>query len=173
LTLALGVLCHDIAKPNTRGVTKEGKTHFRGHENVGAVMTEEILKRLKYSNDVVEVVVSHVKNHMKFFVAKEMKRSTMVRFARLKNFSELVELGKLDALGSNGNLEHLEFVEKFLNENADVISSNRLINGNDLITLGMMPSPKFKVVLDQVETAQLEGRVKTKEDALNLARKLR
>jgi poly(A) polymerase len=172
LTLALSALLHDVAKPRTRGTTKEGRTHFRGHEHVGAGMTNDILRRLKFSNDVVDTVVDHVKNHMKFFVVRQMKRSTLMRFLRTPNFAELLALGKLDVAASNNDFSDLEFVERFLAENADELSRERFVNGDDLIAMGFMPGPNFKVLLDRVETEQLEGRLTTREAALNFLRVL-
>jgi poly(A) polymerase len=167
LTLALGVLCHDIAKPNTRGVTKEGKTHFRGHENVGADMAAVILRDLKFPNDVTATVVSLVRNHMKFFVARQMKRSTLMRFLKTSNFAELLALHRLDVAASNTDYSDAEFVERFLTEHADELSRERFVNGDDLIAMGFLPGPNFKVLLEQVETEQFEGRVTTREAALN------
>ena len=171
LTLALAALLHDVAKPRTRGLTKDGRTHFRTHEMVGAVMTNDILHRLKFSNDVTDKVVSHVKNHMKFFVTRQMKRSTLMRFLRMPNFEELLELGKLDVAASNNDFSDVEFVERFMNENATELKAERLVNGDDLIALGFVPGPNFKLLLEQVETEQLEGRLTTREAALNFLRK--
>ena len=171
VTLALAALLHDIAKPRTRGTTKNGHTHFRGHEHVGAGMAADILHRLKFPNDVIDVVVSHVKNHMKFFVAREMKRSTLVRFVKTRDFSELLALGKLDVAASNKDFSCVDFVEKFVTDNADELSRERLVNGNDLITLGFIPGPLFKTLLEQVETEQYEGRITTREAALTFLSK--
>lgn len=172
VTLALAALLHDVAKPNTRGVLPNGRTHFRGHEKVGADMTRDILRGLKYSNDVVDTVVSHVRNHMKFFVAREMKRSTLVRFLKTPNFTELLALGRLDVAASCNDFSDLEFVERFLTENADELARPRLVNGDDLVALGFLPGPNFKVLLERVETEQFEGRLTTREAALNFVAKL-
>jgi poly(A) polymerase len=171
LTLALGALLHDVAKPRTRGLTKEGRVHFRTHETVGAVMANDILRRLKFSNDVTEAVVALVKNHMKFFVARQMKRSTLMRFLRLPNFNELLALGRLDVAASNNDFSDVDFVQRFMDENATELTAERLVNGDDLIAMGFVPGPNFKLLLEQVETEQFEGRVTTREAALNFLRK--
>lgn len=44
-----------------------------------------------------------------------------------------------------------------------------LITGDDLIALGHQPGPRFRAILDQVEDAQLEGRIHTRDEALALA----
>ena len=172
LTLALGCLLHDIAKPRTRGVTESGRTHFRGHENVGADMANEMLRRLKFSNEVVDTVVHLVKNHMKFFVARQMKRSTLLRFLRQPNFAELLALGRLDVGASNKDFSDVDFVANFMKNHADELTSVRLVNGNDLVAMGLMPGPNFKVWLERVETEQFEGRLTTREAALNFVRTL-
>jgi hypothetical protein len=41
-----------------------------------------------------------------------------------------------------------------------------LLSGNDLIALGWTPGPKFKEVLDAVQTRQLEGALTTHDEAL-------
>ena len=48
----------------------------------------------------------------------------------------------------------------------------RLVNGHDLIRLGLPPGPKFRQILTAVEEAQWEGGVRTRDEALKLARNL-
>lgn len=48
-----------------------------------------------------------------------------------------------------------------------------LVSGDDLIAAGRIPNPQFKGVLDSVYDAQLEGRIRTKAEALELAQRLR
>ena len=165
VTLALAALLHDVAKPNCMEVLSDRNT-FKGHERVGAEMTTAILRRLKFSNDVVDTVTSHVANHMKFFTARQMKTSTLVRFARTPNFDELLALARLDVGASNQNFTDVEFVERFLEEQAANVAASRLVTGKDLLEMGLVPGPHFKTLLDAVETAQLDGKVSNREEAL-------
>lgn len=64
LTLRLSALLHDIAKPKTRTETETG-VHFYKHDEQGAEMAETILKRLKYSNNLIEDVKFLIKEHMR------------------------------------------------------------------------------------------------------------
>lgn len=57
-------LLHDIGKPRTRSV-EDGKVHFFGHEDVGASMAREILRRLKCSREQIEAVCLLVHLHMR------------------------------------------------------------------------------------------------------------
>jgi poly(A) polymerase len=71
-------------------------------------------------------------------------------------------------LASNGDLSPYDFCWKKLNElGAEGIAPACLLSGRDLIQLGFQPSPQFTVILDAVEEAQLEGKVRTREDAVS------
>ncbi len=52
------------------------------------------------------------------------------------------------------------------------IAPEPMVSGDDLIAIGLLPSPLFRSVLDRVLDAQLEGRVRTKAEAMELAREL-
>lgn len=65
LQIMLAALLHDIGKVKTRRVNGD-KLQFIMHETVGADMTEEILRRLKYDNATIKEVTFMVKNHMRF-----------------------------------------------------------------------------------------------------------
>jgi poly(A) polymerase len=99
-----------------------------------------------------------------------MKESTLRRFLRLPDFEEHLELHRLDCVSSHGGLDNYEYVKYRLSElGEEQIAPPRLVTGNDLIEAGFAPGPEFGRVLNLVEDAQLEGRVRTREDALQLA----
>jgi len=47
-----------------------------------------------------------------------------------------------------------------------------LVRGNDLIKLGMTPGPRIGELLDAIQTAQLEGEIKTQSEAIDLLKTL-
>ncbi len=167
-TLALGVLLHDVGKPPTFRIAD--RIRFDGHAEVGAQMAQQILTGLRCSNDDVEQVVSLVANHMKFKDVEKMRLSTLKRYLRLPNFDEHLELHRLDCLASNGNTDSYNFMlEKQAEFGAELLRPPRLLTGEDLIQAGHQPGPGFRVALEAVENAQLEGSVNTREQALSLA----
>ena len=171
LTLALGVLLHDVGKPATFSVSD--RIRFNGHAEAGAEMTRQILTRLKFSNDEVEQITALVANHMKFKDLFQMRVSTLKRFLRLPHFEEHLELHRLDTLASNGYSDAYRFASEKLGEFAhEELSPPRLINGRDLIQAGYTPGPDFRRALDVVETAQLEGELQTRDQALTMAKKV-
>ncbi len=168
-TLALGVLLHDVGKPRTFSVRE--RIRFDNHVEVGAKIAEEICRRLRLSTRDTERVVELVRHHLRFKDFPRMKRSTQIRFLRMDGFREHLELHRLDCIASHGNLDNYLLAREMLNKIAEQeIKPARLISGNDLIAHGYRPGPLFKQILQAVEDAQLEGEIRTPEDALSLVR---
>jgi len=165
VTLALGVLLHDVGKPVTFRVAE--RIRFDGHDALGARMAAEILGRLRFANEQIRVTERLVADHLRFKDVTQMRESTLKKFLRQPQFEELLELHRLDCLASHGRLENYEFVRRKLSEiPAERLSPPRLITGADLIRAGYAPGPLFREILDAVEEAQLESRVETREQAL-------
>jgi poly(A) polymerase len=172
-TLAWGVLLHDIAKPATAGVRADGRPTFYGHTKLGAVLAADICRRLRMSNKDVERIVFLVEQHLRHCSAPDMKPSTLKKFLRQEGIEELLELTRIDALGSNGDLSRYDFFSAKLSELSQITEALRpepLISGNDLIELGLRPGPSFSEILGQVEEAQLDGTLSTREAALEWVR---
>jgi poly(A) polymerase len=165
-TLAYGCLLHDIAKPVC--IRQEGeRITFYGHMEQGAAMAETILQRLKRSRAVWERVAYLVRNHLRQVQAPQMRLSTLKRFLREDGIDELLELARIDALSSNGDLQYYEFCRTRLAEmKEDVIRPAPLLRGGDLIELGFKPGPLFSQILRQVEDAQLGGELDSRDAAI-------
>ena len=165
-TLAYGCLLHDVAKPVC--IRQEGnRITFYGHTEQGAAMAEEILKRLKRGRAVWERVAYLVHNHLRPVQAPQMRLSTLKRFLREEGIDELLELARIDALSSNGDLQYYRFcTERLAQLKDEEIRPEPLLRGGDLIEMGFKPGPLFGQILHQVEDAQLGGELATREDAL-------
>ncbi|HYG75883.1 MAG TPA: CCA tRNA nucleotidyltransferase [Planctomycetota bacterium] len=169
LTLALGALLHDVGKPRTFEITD--RIRFNEHERVGAVMTEEILRRLRYSNEEIERVTSLVRQHMAFKDVTRMRKATLKRFLRMPHFDEHLTLHKLDCNASHGDLSLYDFChEELARQKPDELRPSPLLSGADLIALGLRPGPEFKKILTEVEDRQLEGSLTDRESALRYVR---
>ncbi|HMF90585.1 MAG TPA: CCA tRNA nucleotidyltransferase [Candidatus Angelobacter sp.] len=169
-TLALGALLHDVGKPPTFR-RAEDRIRFDQHDEVGTAMAAEICRRFRLSNEETEQVCALVANHMRFANVTRMKDSTLKRFFRLPRFEEHLELHRLDCMGSHRGLDLYNFaLEKLHSLPPEQIHPQPLITGDDLIAAGYRPGPQFKELLTAVEDAQLEGSIRTKEEALALVR---
>lgn len=171
LTLALGVLLHDVGKPPTFRIAD--RIRFDSHAKVGAEMAVRILDRLRFSRDQIRQIEALVANHLRFMEVRRMRESTLKRFMRLDRFEEHLELHRLDCLASHRNLDNYSFVAEKLKElSPEKLRPSPLLTGHDLIQAGFRPGPAFRQILDAIETAQLESRIRTREDALALVRSL-
>jgi poly(A) polymerase len=172
-TLAWGVLLHDVGKPPTfKSAEQTGdRIRFDGHAEIGARMAEEICRRSRFSGDDTAQIETLVANHMRFKDVRAMRPATLKRFVRLPRFEEHLELHRLDCLASHGNLDAYEFVRRFLRETpAEQVRPPRLLTGDDLQQMGFQPGPLFKQILDDIEEAQLDGRLREREEAIEFVR---
>lgn len=166
VTLALGTLLHDIGKPATFERSPD-RIRFNGHVEVGMKMAEAICRRLRYPGEVTEQVLALVANHMRFIHVPEMRQSTLKKFLRMPHFEEHLELHRLDCLGSHGKLRLYDMARaKLVALPEEELSPPRLLTGNDLIAAGYAPGPLFQEILGDVEDAQLEGRIATRQEAM-------
>lgn len=169
-TLALGVLLHDVAKPST-AVLRDGRWTFYGHLEQGATMAEEVCTRLRRSRATTDRVSFLVAQHLRHCSAKEMRAATLKRFLRQDGIDELLELTRVDGLSSNGDLGYYEYCRAALDElRKEKAPPEPLINGHDLIELGLEPGPLFSRILEAVEDSQLEGDLVSREQAIEFVR---
>ena len=169
--LAWGALLHDVGKPPTFRVAPD-RIRFDGHVEVGTRMAEDICRRLHFSNEDTRQIAALVANHMRFADAERMKESTLKRFMRLPRFDEHLALHRIDCLSSHGKLALYDFVRDRLQQTSEEeIRPQPLVTGEDLIGLGYQPGPLFRDILSAVEDAQLEGKLGSKDGALDFVRR--
>ncbi len=169
-TLALAVLLHDVGKPDTFAFRE--RIRFDGHAELGARMAEKICRRLKLPGAQIQQVARLVKDHLRFMHVRQMRESTLRRFLRTDGFEEHLELHRLDCLASHGDLSNHDFCRDKLNElDQEALAPPPLINGHDLIALGLKPGPLFSEILNRAEDLQLEGVLAAREEALSWVRK--
>lgn len=174
LELCLAVLLHDIAKPPTRTIDSDtGRIRFNGHDAMGADIAETILRRLRYPNHVIDAVVPMVARHMQFMNVQKMRTAKLKRFMAESTFGMEMELHRVDCGSSNGFTDNYEFLQaKEAEFAAEPLIPPPLVTGRDLIQLGLQPGPRFKEILEIIQTEQLEGRILAREPALDYLRHL-
>ncbi|PYJ16037.1 MAG: phosphohydrolase [Verrucomicrobia bacterium] len=166
--LVFSVLLHDVAKPRTAVVDETGRIRFNGHDRIGAEMTEEIMRRLRFSGAEIDATVEMVRQHMVFKDVPKMRVAKLRRFMARPTFDDELELHRVDCEGSHRMLDNYEILlrkrDEFANE---PIVPPPLVRGDDLIALGLKPGPKFGKILEAIETRQLEGNLRSREEALD------
>jgi len=169
--LAWGVLLHDVGKPPTFAppeITGD-RIRFNEHAEVGTRMAEAICRRFRFSNEETDQIAALVANHMKFKDVLNMKPATLKRFVRQQRFEEHLELHRLDCLSSHGNLDNYNFTRHFIETTpSEQVRPPRLLTGDDLKSMGFLPGPAFREILEAVENAQLDGKIADHNEAVQM-----
>jgi len=178
-------LLHDIGKPATAQMMK-GRLRFFGHEDVGARMANRILRGLRCSRTEIQCTSAWVQNHMRPGNLAAAKRITDKAVARF--FRDLGEDGVgmlLVSLGDHyGYLARTRWgrgtdpVEKITRRmldsyylRRDDVLPPRIVNGHVLMKkLRLKPGPLIGRLLEKIQDAQAEGKVKTPEEAIAFAK---
>jgi poly(A) polymerase len=169
--LALAVLLHDIGKPPT--LVKADRIRFNNHDKVGADMAARIVDRLKLSNDQKDRIVWLVHKHLAFLQWEQMRASTLKRLLAHEHIGDLLRLVRADTLGSKADDAYVDRLEQIrATMKVEELKPAPLVTGKDLIEMGYPPGPAFKKALTEIMDAQLEGVVRDREAAIQLARKI-
>ena len=169
-TAAWSVLLHDIGKPPTLFVSD--RIRFSNHQHVGAKMAGQVLARLKAPNSLTADVCETIDNHMNFMNVTKMRLSTLKKFLSRPTFEDEMELHRVDCLASHGDISNYDFLRRKQREiPGDEVKPDPLLTGKDLIAMGHAPGPDFKKILGEAYDAQLEGKISTKEEAIEWAKK--
>jgi poly(A) polymerase len=173
LNLALSILMHDVGKKATASVDETGRIRHSGHESVGAEMSERIMTGLRYDNRTIATVREAVQHHMQFKDVPHMRPSTLKRMMARPHFLLELELHRIDCSSSHGDLKHYEFLKHQLETmSPEEIEPPRLINGRDLLAMGIPPGKSLGAILERIYEAQLEGTVQTRAQAIEVARQM-
>jgi len=184
LLLKLAALLHDIGKPATHSLDAEARTHFYGHERLGASMTAEALHRLRFANEEIAWVRRVVRHHMRplQFVTQGVTRRAIYRFFRDAGDAGVgaAVLQLADARATWGPKLTAERWQKHMNVSLRLLSAYfdhrdtvieppPLITGRDVMAhLGIPSGPEVGRLLAQVREAQAVGEVHTRDEALAL-----
>ena len=166
--LRWAALLHDIAKPRTRTV-ENGKVHFFGHDEVGAVMAREILRRLRFDRPFIEFVSKLVRMHMRANAYLPEWTDGAVRRLMLEAgdaLPDLLDLSRADITSYRpekvaravARVNEMEARCKWLREQAEVTPIKSPLDGNDLMELfGREPGPWLRVVKDRLLGLVIDG----------------
>lgn len=169
--LAWSILLHDIGKPDTLSFGDDGRMHFYKHDKLGAKYAEAILKRFKFSKKEIENIVRSVDTHMRYAHVKEMREAKLKRLIAEPSFQNQLELHRIDCISSHAKMNNYIFLIDRLGEEEHVVELPKpFINGHDLIERGMKPGRKMGKILRKVSDMQLEGEIKSREEALEWVR---
>ncbi|GCE10423.1 CCA tRNA nucleotidyltransferase [Tengunoibacter tsumagoiensis] len=178
-------LLHDIAKPRTKSV-EDNKVHFFGHEDVGAYMARDILKRLHFDREFIDTVSRLVKLHMRANAYTSDWTDGAVRRLMLdcgEAFPELLDLSRADITSyradkvnrATARVSELGERCQRLKEEAERVPLKSPLDGNELMALFERgPGPWLRPVKDHLLGLVIDGVLSPddKEEAEKIARTL-
>lgn len=189
VTVMLAALAHDFGKPATTQHI-EGRWRSRGHEEAGVTPTETFLDRINVHTvdgyNVRAQVVALVREHLKpgeFYKKRdEVGDGAFRRLARRCEPDLLYRVAKADSLGRNAESVPREkwygteaqewFIERTRELQVEQRPPDPILLGRHLLELGIQPGPTMGEITRAVYEMQLDGRVRTLEDAIAEAEKL-
>jgi poly(A) polymerase len=184
--MRFGALLHDIAKPQTRAVTPQGRVTFMGHDEAGARLASAILGRLRASERLREHVAALTRHHLRLgFLVHEMPLTRRAVYDYLRVTApvavDVTVLGVADRLATRGDnseraiAAHLQLARQMLAEGLAWIAQppRPPLRGDELArALGIQPGPMVGDLLAELEAASYSGEVATREEAIARAREL-
>lgn len=180
LKYMFAILCHDLGKAATTTIDKDGNIRAIRHEYEGIELTRSFIYRLRSGHQLIESILPLVEYHLKpsQFYKEGAKDKAIRKLATKVNIEELVTVAKANFLGRTAEESlrgHYEAGEWLLEKAKALRVQNKplenLLQGRDLINLGLEPSPEFKKILAKVYDLQLEGTLCSKEKALEYVKK--
>ncbi|MCM8789855.1 MAG: HD domain-containing protein, partial [Candidatus Omnitrophica bacterium] len=185
--IKLSAILHDIGKPSALK-KRNGKFIFHGHERIGSFKTEEIARRLKLSVDEINALHKIVALHLRpGFLADAPKLTSRAKFRFFRDTGKeaisVILLSLADQRATRGRLttkdsrqRHEKTCKSLIKEYFKKQKEKkpcRIITGDDLITeFKLQPSPLVGKILSEIEELQAIGRISTKLEAFEVARKI-
>lgn len=181
LILYYAALFHDLGKQNTYSEDEKGRIHFYHHESFSCKSAEAIMERLRFSNEMKARILRLVQNHMRILnLSHEAGESALKRLVNQvgAEIPMLVLHTLADKEASRGilSIQIDEVVEDHclrllqLFEEKDIVHPLPLITGYDVMALGYPSGPKVGEILNSIREKQIEGEIKTREEALEALR---
>jgi len=183
IAIMLGAVCHDFGKPATTAVL-DGRIRSMDHEEQGVAPALTFLDRLNVRSidgyDVRQQVVGFVAQHLKpgmwFKVRQEVGDGAFRRLAQKVDLELLARLAKADCLGRSPGVFDCSAMDWFLDRARSLGVEHRppapILLGRHVLELGLKPGPRVGEILKAVYEQQLDGTVKTLDEAIAAARRI-
>ena len=173
LELTLAALLHDIAKPYTYTRDEQGYGHFKGHAEKGALITREIMNRLKYSKKQTQKVTKLIEYHDTPIPEDIGELRLFINKVGLENMQDLYKLRKANTYAKNpayiGDINKLNeaFIRiKEQSKKTNLVKKADLkIDPKELLELGI-PQERIGTIIDELHDLVLRGVIKNNHDKL-------
>lgn len=173
LVVRLSLLFHDIGKPHCYTEDEKGG-HFKGHAKISKVLTEAIMKRLRFDNATAELVTLLVEIHDNGYMAEPKSVKKLMRLLSDEDILRLMEIKRCDRLAHAPlyadlppELEEIPKVMRQIREANECLSLKDLaVTGDDLIALGIPKGKEIGRILNSLLEMVLDDALKNEKNAL-------
>jgi len=169
------MLFHDLGKPRTFSRSADGNGHFYGHAAVSAQMAEDVMDRLRFSNDEHSAIAELVRRHDGVIEPdKRVVRRLLGKLGRTQ-FNRLLAVKRADNLAQAPELaeprlaalDALRALADAVERDEDCTGLRSLaVNGRDLLELGYAPGPALGAELRWLLELVLDDPAKNDRDTL-------
>ena len=180
LALRITMLLHDIGKAFSKTTDVNGTDHFKGHQKISAVYTENILKRLKVPNEIYDRVMFLVPIHDMHIGTDRKKIKKWLSKAGEQNLRDLIEVKRADKLAQNPQMTQRELInlditqavlDEIIAEGEPFTVKDLAVNGNNMLSLGFQGKQignALNTLLDKVINDELENK---KDDLISYVKR--
>jgi tRNA nucleotidyltransferase (CCA-adding enzyme) len=176
----LGAVCHDLGKPMTTAVI-DGRIRSPGHEAAGIAPAMAILNRLNVQTmdgvnvraQVLGIVAEHLRPSAFYKANTTVRDGAFRRLAQRVDLELLARFARADCHGRGGAFDCSAmdwFIERARSLGVEHRPPAPILLGRHLLALGVIPGPRMGEILKAVYEQQLDGVVKTIEEAEASAR---
>jgi poly(A) polymerase len=189
LTLVkLAALLHDVAKPLCKSTGADGRMHFYGHQELGATMAADILRRLRFASREATAVETMIKAHLRPAQLTESEPTGRAVYRYFRDTGAegvatlLLSLADHRAARGPGLIpeqwqEHVALTRRMIaaayQSPPAQVSPPRLVTGEEVMAaLSIAAGPTVGRALEEIREAQAAGQVTTRAEAIALARQV-
>lgn len=180
--LRLTMLLHDVGKPQCRSTGEDGQEHYYNHPKVGADISKDILKRLKFDNDTIDRCYKLILYHDDRPAMTQRSIRKSISKIGLQQYPSLFEVKYADTMAQSmyKRDEKLNYLEEYKAIFKDIIDSGQCvekkslaIGGKELMEIGMKPGKEMGLVLEKLyEKVLEEPEMNTEENLIEYAHKI-
>jgi poly(A) polymerase len=183
MLLRLALLLHDTGKQNARIEEPDGRLRFLGHEETGARIAEQALRRLRFSNEEIGFVTGVVSHHLRpilLAASASVTDRAIYRYFRAtgKVGVDVAVHSWCDQRATYGQSEYsvpeaelqaviARLLDRYYHAHDKIVDPPHLLNGREVMnTLGIQSGPRVGELLDALKEAEAAGEVTNREQAI-------
>ncbi len=140
---------------------------------VDAEATLAVCRRWRLSNRCSDRTAWLVRNHAALRDPRSLRWSQLQPLLVSEGIDDLLALEQATSEAEGRDANHVAWCRSLLAQPREALDPPPLVTGDDLLQSGIRPGPEYRLLLQRIRDAQLDGEIRTREDALRLAHRLR